>query len=587
MKSRRTIQRRFTILVFTSLVILLPFVACAPSPTSTPDATFAPTATALTGAPSTENAASAPTATTMPTATATPTAMPTNTLTPTPTPTNTPTLTPIPTATPKPVEVMAKANIDVYFSPNGKKAGSIWPKQCFTLTGLEQGNWVEVTDVEGNKLWIMKGNTYGSIVPEYITTQQIDGYSSPDESSRTGYILSGKLFNVLEERESWARIKMIMPDGGNYGWEGWIKKGVGYKQQPSLVWRYAAILTPTPIPTTNYPYITLETINKVVELWTIPVSGAKGTHGARAAISSDSKVLAVGDFAGQRYQDGKGVVRIFDVSTRQELRRLELSQQPVINVAFSPDGKTVAAGTLNEVFFWDVASGERSGRIEIAGPQWRVQFSPDGKVVAIWAWYWEHHPVSLWDAKSLNPIGKLAPNANYGMAFSPTGSLLAGSGISELNFWNYADGTLVKQMKLGVHVDDIAFSPDGRLLAASVCTTRRGPYVCDWWRGSIYVSIVDVNSGTEISRLNVNSDVPIDLTFNADGTLLAGNVHVYDKSEPTKPSNIKLWDVKTGKEVYQIERVSAGTHGEWLTFSPDGKFFIICGFNVVRVFGLK
>lgn len=56
----------------------------------------------------------------------------------------------------------------------------------------------------------------------YIVREQINGYLSPTGRS-VAYIALGKTFHILEIKGNWLKIKMIMPDGGDYGAEGWIK----------------------------------------------------------------------------------------------------------------------------------------------------------------------------------------------------------------------------------------------------------------------------------------------------------------------------------------------------------------------------
>lgn len=56
----------------------------------------------------------------------------------------------------------------------------------------------------------------------FEVTRQMNGYRSPD-GEYDGYTAVGKIFTVLEEKNGWLKIKIVMPDGGDYGWEGWVK----------------------------------------------------------------------------------------------------------------------------------------------------------------------------------------------------------------------------------------------------------------------------------------------------------------------------------------------------------------------------
>jgi hypothetical protein len=57
---------------------------------------------------------------------------------------------------------------------------------------------------------------------EYLVEKQIDTYNSSNDEARIGYIITGKKFVVLEEKDNWLKIQLIMPDG-KPGATGWIK----------------------------------------------------------------------------------------------------------------------------------------------------------------------------------------------------------------------------------------------------------------------------------------------------------------------------------------------------------------------------
>lgn len=62
---------------------------------------------------------------------------------------------------------------------------------------------------------------------EYVTLAQIDGYKSPEESDRSGFIVPGKYFLTKEQKGNWLSIKTTQEQ---FSWEGWIKvSGDAYK----------------------------------------------------------------------------------------------------------------------------------------------------------------------------------------------------------------------------------------------------------------------------------------------------------------------------------------------------------------------
>ena len=78
-------------------------------------------------------------------------------------------------------------------------------------------------------------------------------------------------------------------------------------------------------------------------------------------------------------------IRIYDLSTGEEVAALEGQLDYAVDVAFSPDGETLASlhwiGYLN---LWDVATGDLLNQIPITqGGGVRVEFLPDGRSVVL------------------------------------------------------------------------------------------------------------------------------------------------------------------------------------------------------------
>lgn len=108
----------------------------------------------------------------------------------------------------------------------------------------------------------------------------------------------------------------------------------------------------------------------------------------------------------------------------------------VSSLAFSPDGKTLAsASMLGTVLLWDVKSGKRKatlqrfnpeGREKDINPAYSVAFSPDGRFVAVGTL----HGIKVWDVESgENVVPYSEPLATvWSVAFSSDGKKLASAG---------------------------------------------------------------------------------------------------------------------------------------------------------------
>ena len=77
-------------------------------------------------------------------------------------------------------------------------------------------------------------------------------------------------------------------------------------------------------------------------------------------------------------------IKLWDVATGKEQATLNGNTGTVASVAFSPDGKTLASGSIDKTIkLWDVATGKElatlKGHTDVV---WSVAFSPDGKTLA-------------------------------------------------------------------------------------------------------------------------------------------------------------------------------------------------------------
>ena len=113
------------------------------------------------------------------------------------------------------------------------------------------------------------------------------------------------------------------------------------------------------------------------------------------AISSDGKRLVTGSCV------TGGDVCIWDLKTRKLLRRL--SSPPVGYLTLSPDDRTLAVGCLNHnVVLWDFETGKQLQIIQTHGDQvYGVEFSPDGNRLASLS---VDGVLRFWDADSTSEI---------------------------------------------------------------------------------------------------------------------------------------------------------------------------------------
>ena len=196
---------------------------------------------------------------------------------------------------------------------------------------------------------------------------------------------------------------------------------------------------------------------------------AYAAHVVSLAFAADGKLLAVG-------YGGGGLV-VWDVATGELTHPLATSSAPggrrqpflghanceVTALAFAPNGELLASGCDDEtVRLWDTATGQE--RLRLEGHEHGVRslaFSPDGKVLAATS----ESEVKLWDTSTAEQLQTLEGHAlaANSVAFSPDGKLLAsGSSDKTLKLWDPASGReMVVLGPLPATVGPVVFGPEG------------------------------------------------------------------------------------------------------------------------------
>ena len=95
------------------------------------------------------------------------------------------------------------------------------------------------------------------------------------------------------------------------------------------------------------------------------------------------------------------------------------------------------------------------------------------------------------------------------MRFSPQGSLLALAGLGQIELWDPVAHSLVSQLPNSEQPSDVAFSPDGRTLAA---VSRTG--------GTLVWTVIDSAMRTQLSGFDAR---PSSLAFSPEGMLAGGS----------------------------------------------------------------
>ncbi|MEU9631510.1 TIR domain-containing protein [Streptomyces luteogriseus] len=249
----------------------------------------------------------------------------------------------------------------------------------------------------------------------------------------------------------------------------------------------------------------------------VTAPGLRAADAEGSDLSADGRTLAVTDYGGR--------LLLFETGTGRLSEERRLAGHGV-QVAYSPDGRTLAVGEL--------IGDERTGM--------RVQ-------------------IGLFSATSLRRTGTLysptPPDGRaylVGLAFSPDGERLyaAESQLGGVRTWSLADRRMVRTYQGENYLDGMVLSPDGRTLV----TSDRKTTVILW----------DTATGRQRYRLPYSGHR---VAFSSDGRRIVTT----GESDGT---GVAVWDVARRRRIGPVMNLgSDGSTVRDATFTPDGQALLV------------
>ncbi|MCB0188562.1 MAG: WD40 repeat domain-containing protein, partial [Caldilineaceae bacterium] len=280
-----------------------------------------------------------------------------------------------------------------------------------------------------------------------------------------------------------------------------------------------------------------------------------------------------------------------------EAKEVQILQGPTARLSdmvLSADGNIIIAVTPNwiedrefhKLWLWDIRNSEelsvlrdigKSGQADVRGAD-TLAISPDGTLLALNACagrvdlglgglICEFAGVQLFNTSSGQlevDMSHAFVNGVWAIAFSPDGKLIAASGKNGTAKLFSAPSGKEKFTVLEAdhHTIDVAFTPDSKTLAVAL--------------GDGTIHLFNTETGDESNVLEGHAEAVTSIAFSPDGALLASG---------STDSTVGIWDVSTGQRLATLEGHEDAVLS--VAFSPAGTYLASGGNDkAFRLWGL-
>ncbi|MES2466491.1 MAG: protein kinase [Verrucomicrobiota bacterium] len=265
------------------------------------------------------------------------------------------------------------------------------------------------------------------------------------------------------------------------------------------------------------------------------------------AWSSDGRYLAAGD--------ANGAVNFWGGTSLTPLADLKGHNGSISSLAFTADSSRLITASADQTSkVWD--PGSRAGLSTYRShnkPVNAAAVSPDGKLIASVS---DDATLKLWDASSAPESKVFHSSGAHGLALSPDGTHLVATGLNSVDVWNVISGEKVLRERwtprISVLTRGVAFSVDGQHFASS--------------QGGVGIIIWNTATWKAIHTFP-NFRAMYGLAFSPDGNHLAAC------GGSGRSGRAIVWDVASGKELHNLEGIPDSAHK--VAFSPEGDLLAV------------
>ena len=217
-------------------------------------------------------------------------------------------------------------------------------------------------------------------------------------------------------------------------------------------------------------------------------------------------------------------IHLLDVVNGQPIGDLDGHTGIVWSLAFSPNGRLLASVSSDKTArIWDWRSGNLLQSLDFPGETVSVAFSPDGKSLAVGGVdelqnQIQNAAVWTFSVDTWQPLTRVTDYLNISaLAYSPNGSWLVGGGTSRnVQIWKPTGGPARRTLNHAHQVSAAAISPDSTNVATGTCTTTVNDQCTE---GGVWVW--ELETGRLLQKLSGFPDTVERVAFSADGSALA------------------------------------------------------------------
>jgi WD40 repeat protein/serine/threonine protein kinase len=320
----------------------------------------------------------------------------------------------------------------------------------------------------------------------------------------------------------------------------------------------------------------------LARLWDVDTGQPLGSplaHSATVnavAVSPDGKLVLTGT--------ADKTVYLWDLATREH-RAVQCST-PIRAVAFHPKGGKFLVACGSSAQLWDLARLQEIGQLTHSQPVLAVAFSPDGKFMVTGS---RDTTLRLWDTDTCEVINQLSPRQGEvgALAFSSDGTILVTGGTDKTaRLWRTANWQPIgapiphpgRVQAVAIHRDRVLTGGDdktARLWGIAACQSDKtswqheGPVsavavspdgqtaVTGSWDKS--VRLWDTVTHEPIGKPLPHGDQVLTVAFSPDSQILAAGC--WD-------GTASLWSAKSGRQLHQLKQHRRTVLA--IAFSPDG-----------------